>query len=146
MIDFNTILNTLFQAAVAEQTKPLLETIEAQDKRLKDMEKRTVDMEEFIARWNFGDEEKFKEAVKEIAKDVAIQYVDNAEERLNTRMDDAVEDIDVGDAVEKVLDNKDWATELNGTIEDEVTRQVEQLNIEDIVRDVLKNATVEISV
>ena len=58
MIDFNTILNTLFQAAVAEQTKPLLETIEAQDKRLKDMEKRTVDMEEFIARWNFGDEEK----------------------------------------------------------------------------------------
>jgi hypothetical protein len=61
-------------------------------------------------------------------------------------MDDAAEDLDVDSAVEKVLNNKDWATELNSVIEDEVSSQMEKLDLEDVVRDVLKNATVEISV
>ena len=135
MLDFNAILNTAFQA----ELKPLLETIEAQGKRI-------TDMEEFIARWNFGDEEKFNAAVKDVARDVVVQYVDNAEERINTKIDEEIENIDVDSAVDKVLDNKDWATELNDVIEDEVTKQVEQLDLEDVVRDVLKNATVEFSV
>ena len=114
MIDFNTILNAVFEAAL----KPLQDKIEAQEKRL-------MDMEEFIAKWNFGGEEKFKEAVTEIAKDVAVQFADT----LREEMDEKLGEIDVSDAVEK-----------------EVTKQMEDLDLEDIVRDILKDATVEIRV
>ena len=84
----------LLQLIINELQKPLLEKIEAQDKRI-------AEMETFFNNWNFGNEEKFKEAVSSAVDECFDGFAGTIDEKVR----EAVEEIDIEDAVRGVINN-----------------------------------------
>ena len=119
MIDFNTVLNTLFQAALEQHTAALTEKIEAQEKRI-------ADMEEFFNKWNFGNNEKFADAVVEVVKDKLDGWVvQQAQDAVEESVDTAIRDMDLTNDIEKALDNIDLDDRIRTFIKDNVTISAE---------------------
>lgn len=119
MIDFNTVLNTLFQAALEQHTALFLEKIEAQEKRI-------ADMEEFFNKWNFGNSEKFGDAVVEVVKRDCGDWVEQvARDEIETKVESVVNDMDLTNDIEKALDNIDLDDRIRTFIRDNVTISAE---------------------
>ena len=119
MIDFNTVLNTLFQAALEQHTAALTEKIEAQEKRI-------ADMEEFFNKWNFGNSEKFADAVVEVVKDRLDAWIQTtAQDAVEETVDTAIRDMDLTNDIEKALDNIDLDDRIRTFIKDNVTISAE---------------------
>ena len=115
MIDFNTVLNTLFQAALEQHTAALTEKIEAQEKRI-------ADMEEFFNKWNFGNSEKFETAVVDVVKEQLDGWVvQQAQDAVEESVDTAIRDMDLTNDIEKALDNIDLDARIRTFIQDNVT-------------------------
>ena len=119
MIDFNTVLNTLFQAALEQHTAALTEKIEAQEKRI-------ADMEEFFNKWNFGNSEKFADAVVEVVQDRLDAWIQTtAQDAVEETVDTAIRDMDLTNDIEKALDNIDLDDRIRTFIKDNVTISAE---------------------
>lgn len=119
MIDFNTVLNTLFQAALEQHTAALTEKIEAQEKRI-------ADMEEFFNKWDFGNDGKFANAVVEVVKDRLDGWVvQQAQDAVEESVDTAIRDMDLTNDIEKALDNIDLDDRIRAFIKDNVTISAE---------------------
>jgi len=123
MIDFNTILNTLFQAAVEQHTKPLLDTIAEQERRI-------LSMEEFFNKWNFGGEETFKAAVMGVVGELDEKIEGIVDGRIHDEIDAAIDNYDFSDKLSDAIDNYDFSD------------KIDESKIEDAVREVLGNATI----
>lgn len=112
MIDFNTILNQLFVAAIEQAQKPLLEKIET-------LEKRVTDMDAFFAAWNFNDPDKFAEEVTKVIvdNDVLRTHTNMIAEDVVDRYDftETINDwwrhVDISEEVDKAITNIGVVTE-----------------------------------
>jgi len=115
MIDFNTLLNAAFDS----QIKPLTDKIEA-------LEKRVLEMEEFFNKWNFGNDEKFGDAVVEVLKRDCGDWVEQiARDEIETKVEQVVNDMDFTQDIEKALDNIDLDDRIKTFIKDNVTISAE---------------------
>jgi len=134
MIDFNTMLNQAFSAAIEQAQKPLLEKIET-------LEKRVTDMDAFFAMWNFNDPDAFALKVSNVVidpdNDMVRGYIDNAigaydfDSTIENYVDSWWRSMDISDDVEKAVNNMGIVTEdslddaMEAFINDKVSVSIE---------------------
>ena len=134
MIDFNTILNQLFVAAIEEAQKPLLEKIEV-------LEKRVTDMDAFFAAWNFNDLDTFALKVSQVVVDrdndtvrgylgsvvrVCVEDEFDVDDKIEAWVENWWRHLDISDDVEKAVSNADFPDEdrVNDMIEQFINDKV----------------------
>lgn len=91
---------TIFQSIINEIQKPLLEQIEAQNKRIEEMET-------FFAKWNFGNEEEFtkriNEAIDEKVNEFKESLMEDADDSARAIAESVVEQYDFSDEIKSAV-------------------------------------------